>query len=50
MMLGISSDVLREIGAYAGLAALPGVVVLAALCRSQRRDVARLVAWAQRDR
>ena len=46
----ISSDVLRQIGSLAGLAALPGVIVLAALWRSQRRDLARLTAWAQRRR
>jgi hypothetical protein len=39
---------IQEIGAYAGLIALPGLVILAVLHFSQARDVRRLREWAGR--
>jgi hypothetical protein len=39
---------LEQIGAYAGLAAIPGLAVLSALYFSQARDVRRLREWAGR--
>lgn len=42
------SQAIKEIGAYAGLAALLGVAVLALLYFSQARDVRRLRDWAGR--
>ncbi len=41
-------QVLQEIGSYAGLAAVLGLAVLAALYFSQARDVKRLREWAGR--
>lgn len=39
---------IEQIGSYAGLAAIPGLAVLAALYFSQARDVRRLREWAGR--
>jgi hypothetical protein len=39
---------IEQIGAYAGLAAIPGLAVLSALYFSQARDVKRLREWAGR--
>jgi hypothetical protein len=39
---------IEQIGSYAGLAAIPGLAVLAALYFSQARDVRRLRDWAGR--
>ncbi len=39
---------IQEIGAYAGLAAIPGLAILSALYFSQARDVKRLREWAGR--
>jgi hypothetical protein len=39
---------IEQIGAYAGLAAIPGLAVLSALYFSQARDVKRLRDWAGR--
>src|SRR4051812_34870691 len=39
---------IEQIGAYAGIAAIPGLAVLAALYFSQARDVRRLREWAGR--
>jgi hypothetical protein len=39
---------IQQIGAYAGLAAIPGLAVLSALYFSQARDVKRLREWAGR--
>ena len=41
-------EILQEIGSYAGLAAILGLAVLAALYFSQARDVKRLREWAGR--
>ncbi|MDQ3720738.1 MAG: hypothetical protein M3350_08175, partial [Actinomycetota bacterium] len=41
-------EILQEIGAYAGLAAVVGLAVLSALYFSQARDVRRLREWAGR--
>ncbi|MBA2420407.1 MAG: hypothetical protein H0V57_04685, partial [Thermoleophilaceae bacterium] len=41
-------EILQEIGAYAGLAAVLGLAVLSALYFSQARDVRRLREWAGR--
>lgn len=41
-------ELVREIGAAAGLTAVVGLAVLAALHRSQARDVRRLREWAAR--
>lgn len=41
-------EMLQQIGSYAGLAAVPGLAVLAALYFSQARDVKRLREWAAR--
>jgi LytR cell envelope-related transcriptional attenuator len=41
-------EILQEIGAYAGLAAVVGLAVLSALYFSQARDVKRLREWAGR--
>src|ERR687888_861384 len=40
--------IIKEIGAYAGLAAVVGLAVLSALYFSQARDVKRLREWAGR--
>jgi hypothetical protein len=39
---------IEQVGAYAGLAAIPGLAVLSALYFSQARDVKRLRDWAGR--
>jgi hypothetical protein len=39
---------IEQIGAYAGLAAIPGLAILSALYFSQARDVRRLREWAGR--
>jgi hypothetical protein len=39
---------IEQVGAYAGLAAIPGLAVLSALYFSQARDVRRLREWAGR--
>ena len=41
-------DVIQEVGAYAGFAAVVGLAVLAALFFSQARDLRRLREWAGR--
>ena len=41
-------DVIQDVGAYAGFAAVVGLAVLAALYFSQARDVRRLREWAGR--
>ena len=41
-------DVIQEVGAYAGFAAVVGLAVLAALYFSQARDLRRLREWAGR--
>jgi hypothetical protein len=41
-------QIIQAIGAVAGLAAIVGLAVLAALHRSQARDVRRLRTWARR--
>ena len=41
-------DIVQEIGAYAGIAAVVGLAVLSALYFSQARDVKRLREWAGR--
>jgi hypothetical protein len=41
-------DVIQDVGAYAGFAAVVGLAVLAALYFSQARDVKRLREWAGR--
>lgn len=41
-------EILQEIGAYAGLAAIVGLALLSALYFSQARDVRRLREWAGR--
>lgn len=41
-------DIIQEVGAYAGFAAVIGLAVLAALYFSQARDVRRLREWAGR--
>src|SRR5436190_3170158 len=41
-------QIIKEIGAYAGLAAVVGLAVLSALYFSQARDVKRLREWAGR--
>ena len=41
-------DVIQEVGAYAGFAAVVGLAVLSALYFSQARDVRRLREWAGR--
>src|SRR5215210_4431689 len=41
-------EIVQEIGAYAGLAAVVGLAVLSALYFSQARDVRRLREWAGR--
>lgn len=40
------NNVIQTVGAYAGLVALLGIVVLALLCFSQARDLRRLREWA----
>ena len=40
--------IIEQIGAYAGLASVVGLAVLAALYFSQARDVKRLREWAGR--
>ena len=42
------TEILQEIGSYAGLAAVVGLAVLSALYFSQARDVKRLREWAGR--
>ena len=42
------TEILQEIGSYAGLAAIVGLAVLSALYFSQARDVKRLREWAGR--
>jgi hypothetical protein len=44
----LPTDILQEIGAYAGLAAVVGLAVLSALYFSQARDLKRLREWAGR--
>jgi LytR cell envelope-related transcriptional attenuator len=44
----LPTDILQEIGSYAGLAAIVGLAVLSALYFSQARDVKRLREWAGR--
>jgi hypothetical protein len=44
----LPTDILQEIGSYAGLAAVVGLAVLSALYFSQARDVKRLREWAGR--
>ncbi|HYN90498.1 MAG TPA: hypothetical protein VER75_01160, partial [Thermoleophilaceae bacterium] len=41
-------EIVQEIGAYAGLAAVAGLAVLSVLYFSQARDVKRLREWAGR--
>src|SRR3954454_11109046 len=41
-------QIIKDIGAYAGMAAIVGLAVLAALYFSQARDVKRLREWAGR--
>src|SRR3954467_10321845 len=41
-------QIIKEIGAYAGLAAIVGLAVLSALYFSQARDLRRLREWAGR--
>ena len=43
-------EIIKEIGAFAGLAAVVGLAVLSALYFSQARDVKRLREWATSDR
>jgi hypothetical protein len=44
----LPTDILQEVGSYAGLAAIIGLAVLSALYFSQARDVKRLREWAGR--
>jgi LytR cell envelope-related transcriptional attenuator len=44
----LPTEILQEIGSYAGLAAVVGLAVLSALYFSQARDVKRLREWAGR--
>jgi hypothetical protein len=44
----LPTDILQEVGSYAGLAAVIGLAVLSALYFSQARDVKRLREWAGR--